>query len=1199
MNSSAARVLLVSFGLLFSIHCARAQDTASITGTVTDSSGAVIAGAEVKISNAAIGFERKTQTNADGEYLAGGLAGGVYDLTISAKGFKVFEAKRIVLRVAQKARVDATLQVGAEVTKVVVEGTSLAQVDTQSSELAGTVTGQQISQLMVNGRNFTQLATLVPGVTNQTGQDDAQVGVYGSTSFSFNGGRTEYNNWELDGGDIMDNGSNNTLNVYASIDAIAEVRVLTSNYSAQYGRNGSGTVVVETKSGTKDFHGSAYYFGRNEAFNARKFFEAEKPAYKKHDFGYTIGGPVFIPGHYNTNKDKTFFFFSEEWRRHREAFQTFNVAVPSLAERGIVNGNQTSFADFTDICTSPDFSSDCPNVANTAAVPIDPNARIIMDALIPKPNAPGGPNSICGGIACFNSSPTTPTHWREELVRVDHQINSKLRATFRYIHDSWDTVTPTTLWACPNGCSFPTVQTNFVGPGTSTVVRLTANATPTLVNEFVFSYNDDHIFLTNTGPGAVSRSSINPPLTMTGLFPFSDNLPGINVIGGGAYGGGFAEDPSNIPWNNANPTYTFKDNVSKLVGKHSLQFGAYVVVAQKNEQSSNSLGDLGGFLTFNTSNSTVGTGNAFADLLMGNVDTFQQGNRSPKYYFRYQIVEPYIQDDWRITPRLTLNLGLRWSFFGTYREKFNNTFNFEPATFSPTNVPGIGSSGQLVDPVSGADLSVTDPRAFNGLVQCGGRGVPSGCITRKWTNPGPRVGFAWDPWGKGKTAIRGGYGIFFEHGNGNEANVEALESTPPFVLVPSQPNISGYTSIGGGGLAFPLGFNAIGSKGVWPYVQQWNLNVQHELPQHFVASIAYVGSKGTHLGRNRRDINQLHRVLDSENPFGPGQTLGNTGPTDPATGNPVGACAGPTGDPLNPQPWSPGQTVVGTSMALTVNAANHLNIACGADANPLRPFIGFGDIALTDFSANSTYHSLQLSMRRSIAPLTLSVAYTYSHSIDDSSDGSIFSSGDMVDAYDTRRTRANSNFDQRHTLSISYVYDLPFFRHATGRTRNLLGGWQLSGITSIQTGTPFSVITNSFSDAAGVSNGVGAGTYADLVGDPNAVPPDTVGGPGPLLFNPGAFAEPRGLTFGNAGRNLLHMPRTTNFNMALFKHFKIGESTGFEFRAESFNLFNHTQWSSSSSNGASIDNDVGSSTFMRPNDTRRARTFQFGLKFHF
>jgi hypothetical protein len=1203
-------VCLVALVLPLALH---AQDTGYISGTVTDKSGAAVVGAEVVITNTAGSLTRSSITNADGAYVVAGLPGATYNITITAKGFQKFTAPKVVLEVAQKARVDVQLTVGA-VTEVVEVTGAVATVETQTSDLTGTVSGKQITELQLNGRNFVQLATIVPGVSNQTGQDEGTVGVYGNVAFSFNGGRTEYNNWELDGGDNMDNGSNATLNVYPSIDAIAEVKVLTSNYGAQYGRNGSGTVEVETKSGTNKFHGDAYYFGRNDFFNARNFFDpvGPVPKFKKHDWGYTIGGPVFIPNHYNAGKQKTFFFFSEEWRRDLVPGQAFLVGVPSVAERG---------GDFTDVCPNPNAPTgvnpmiDCPtdprtgnpfNLAATGPLPIDTANAVPLLSMIPTPTStatPGSPTSCGQGVvACFNASPATPTHWREELIRVDHNFNSNWRSTFRYIHDSWDTVTPTTLWAggpCsgPSGSAcFPTIQSKFVGPGTSFVARLNASISPTLLNEFVASYTGDHIFLTNQGLGAIARPS---SMTMTGLFPnFGNKLPDITVSGNAtAYGGDFAEGQAYIPWNNANPTYTLRDNVTKVAGKHTLQFGAYAVIAQKNEESS--FGSIQGALTFNASNSTISSGNAFADLLLGNIDTFSQANREPKYYFRYKILEPYFQDDWRITPRLTLNIGFRLSLFGTYREKFNNTFNWEQSAFSSTNRAFIddgsvtGTEGALLASPTGPALSATDPRVFNGLVQCGGSGQPSGCVKGHLFNPGPRIGFAWDPWGDGKTALRGGYGIFFEHGNGNEANVESLEATPPFVLTPSQPNIPGYTSIGGGAggavLAFPLGFNSVDTKGVWPYVQQWNLNVQRELPQHLVTSIAYVGSKGTHLGQGR-DLNQYSHVPNVENPFGAGETLANTGPIDPVTGQPVGACAGPGGDPNNPTPWNPGQTVVGTNMPLTPHATNNLNIACGADPNPFRPFVGFGSITFLQYQANSSYNSLQISVRRAIAPLTLSVAYTYSHSLDNSSDR--FDSS-FVDAFDVKRARASSNFDQRHMLNISYVYDLPFFRSATGFAHHALGGWTYSGITSIQTGTPFSVTFSGFSDNAGVSNGAGF-TYADLVGNPKSAIPVgcALQATGPQLYNPCAFAAPRGLTFGDAGRNILRIPRTTNFDMSLAKSFKFNESTGFQFRAEAFNIFNHTQW-----NG--VSNDQAASDFLHPTGAHRARTLQFGLKFLF
>src|SRR5882762_180055 len=289
---------------LFSATLLHAQDSASVTGTVRDSSGASVGNAQVTVSASDRGINRETTTNSDGEYSVAALPPGSYDIIVTAQGFKKFQAKDVVLRVAQKARVDVPLQVGAATTEVTVLGADVAQVETQSSDLAGTVTGKEITQLQLNGRNFTQLVTLVPGVSNQSGQDEGTVGVYGNVSFSINGGRTEYNNWELDGGDNMDNGSNGTLNVYPSLDAIGEFKVLTSNYGAQYGRNGSGTVEVETKSGTNRFHGNAYEYLRNDAFNSPAWFEnGVAPEYKKHDYGYTIGGPVYIPGHYNKDKN--------------------------------------------------------------------------------------------------------------------------------------------------------------------------------------------------------------------------------------------------------------------------------------------------------------------------------------------------------------------------------------------------------------------------------------------------------------------------------------------------------------------------------------------------------------------------------------------------------------------------------------------------------------------------------------------------------------------------------------------------------------------------------------------------------------------------------------------------------------------------------------------------------------------------------
>src|SRR5260370_322261 len=490
---------------------ALAQDTATLTGTVRDKSGAVIRDASVSVSNPASNINRDVKSNGEGEYLAGGLPPGTYNLIVTAPGFQKFEAKGVVLRVAQKSRVDVTLIVGSVSTEVVVQGEGLTNVQTESNEEGAVITGREITQLELNGRNFTQLITLTPGVSNQTGQDEGTVGVYGNVQFSVNGGRTEYNNWELDGGDNMDNGSNSTLNVYPSIEAIGEFRVLTSNYGAQYGRNGSGTIEVETKSGTDHFHGSVYELLRNDAFNARRFFDPKRAPYKKNDFGYTLGGPII--------KNKTYFFWSEEWRRDRVPTSFSQIPVPSLAER---QGN------FSDLCPG----TDCPVIPGTTTtrfpgdqVPVDPNVAALLP-LIPTPTG-GAP-----GSTFLNSTVTLPTHCRQDLVRRDHNINSNIRATCRFIHDSWDTSVATPLWT--NGASFPTTPTAFEGPGVGMVSPLPATYSPTLLNEFVFSYTADHIFLQDQGPFQRPTS-----MTIKGLFGngTAGKLPEISLTASGTSSG--------------------------------------------------------------------------------------------------------------------------------------------------------------------------------------------------------------------------------------------------------------------------------------------------------------------------------------------------------------------------------------------------------------------------------------------------------------------------------------------------------------------------------------------------------------------------------------------------------------------------------------------------------------------------------------
>jgi hypothetical protein len=1199
--------------ILFACAPLFAQSTGSITGTVLDNTGAAVAGAEVVVSDPSTGFSRRAISNADGNYLVAGLGAGTYDVTITAPNFEKFQAKRVILRVGEKIRVDTKLVVGKVSSTVVVEGSSVGKVETQSSELAGTITGEQISQLELNGRDFTTLIKLIPGVSDQTGQDDGTVGPSGSVSYAVNGGRTEFNNWEVDGGEILDSGSNANINVYPNIDALAEVRVLTSTYGAQYGRNGSGTIEAVTKSGTNVFHGEAFEFIRNAAFNAHNYFDlpdTPKAYYNKNDFGYIVGGPI--------KKDKLFFFWSQEFRKENVPFVYNNpgVFLPTAAER---------MGNFNDVCpaagtpfvrgNAPPGSLEVVNIncpaykkhgkdANDNTIYLGfPNNTIPANLMDPTNTDPIVANIPLPNVgSSFYGTFPSPISWHEELIKVDDDVNSKLRANFRFIHDSWTQNYPISPWS---GSSVPAIGGTLQGPGISVVTNLTATISPSLLNEFVFSYAGNHLHLFNTGTAWQRPAS----MTMTGIFEngFNGTIPAFGIGGEGNFN--FAVDPGYLPFNNSNPTYSFHDNLTRIAGKHNWQYGVYFALVQKNEDAeeepNGSLGYYSNPYSYYKEKSPFGgpyssTGNGFADLLTGYINTFAQPNQNQKYYNRYKVIEPYVQDDWRVTKRLTLNLGLRLSLYGSYHEKYLNAYNFDPTTYVAANAPTLNDDGSLNFPPGQSVYTMT------GMVRCGYNGVHSSCQSNHLLNPAPRIGFAFDPKGDGKMAIRGGYGIFFEHANGNDANTESLEGNPPGIIAPVQFYINGYTAIGGaqGGSPelFPLGggtsqLTSITTLTQWPYIQQYHLDIQREMAKDTILTIAYVGSKGTHLSQ-QLDRNQIRSTPAGQNPFTPGQYI-----------------SGPDCDNL-----SNGYNYLDNGTPVTGQAVTNLNIACSnVNTDAYRPYMGYDSIYGIIGGANSNYNALQVSGRRNAKGLEVTLAYTYSHSIDNSSDR--YDSA-FVDSYNLPSYRASSSFDQRHIFTVSYIYTLPIFRQSHGVKSSILGGWQLSGITTAQSGEPVTIVNGGTYDNAGVGNNVGSGSYADRVGDPHGPIPHFNPVPGipygPLLDNPGAYEQPTGLTFGDSGRNSLAGPGRLNFDMGLFKHFKLSESKAFEFRAEAFNVFNHPQWNginntacgyitdSGSTNSGSNDcvngnpgNDEVPSNFLHPSGAHNGRIGEFGLKFIF
>jgi hypothetical protein len=1361
-----------------------AAQNGSISGQVTDPQGKSISGAAVQVVNQEGTLQRDTTTDASGTYTVGDLPPGTYLVVIQADGLNPFTSAPQPLAAGMAITVHAQVSsLKSETTNIVVEGGGSGKIELESATISGTISNQEVTSLGLNGRNFTQLSTTTPGVSNQSGQDEAKVGVAGSAKFSVNGGRVEYNTFVVDGSDVLNTsinasrGQGEPLIVYPSIDAIQDIQVLTSNYGAMYGKTASGSIIVTTRSGGAQFHGNGYGFIRNEMFNSRNYFDqpGRTPLYRRQDYGGTIGGPLFIPNVFNTKKERTFFFFSEELRLEKTPV-AYNQAVPTVAERS---------GDFSDVCP-PNVSNgvgtyypslaqypDCPVLGpdSSGKNPGFPYARANVNYLaqamlnsktIPLPNSNIGCNSTnpTALARCYLDSVSPATYWREELFRIDHNVTPTQQLSFRYIHDQWDTTTLTPQWGIVQN-SFPTVENKLVGPGLDLVLNLTQTLPRSILNRITLAYSVAHISLApqpGSGVSSLSRPGILDAAcaTVTGPTPtppnpanpaqvlvecpmgyifnngFGGKMPGLVFQGNnGAYGGhGFAADTGYAPWNMANPTYVLRDDVSKTFGKHTIQAGIEAVLAQQNETSAVSganSGDLQGLLTFSNQQSRNTSNNAFADFLAGPgiaplvplpggggteaeyggmttaIKSFQQDSGQGRYYNRYKLAELYVQDDWRISSRLTVNVGFRASLFGAWYNAKNSAYNWEPQAYNQS----LGSSffvdqnnGFLVRNTSGGggtglppvplNLKNLDPTITNGLVQCGVNGVPGSCMNNHLFNPAPRIGLAWDPAGDGKTSIRAGYGLFWEHGTSSEANTGSLIGGAPLILSETQafpspsggslasnnPNVGAYNTIGfscqqgtaqcgrqsyPGGVTFPLNVTSIPTQAVYPYTQQWSLSVQRELGQGIVASIAYVGSKGTHLTAER-DLNQLPSLSDSLNPFPKHQPITADICQAGATAGtfPVGGTTG-SGQGTSPGigPDSPGYLNMVIACAGSPGFVSN-GVKLGISADSIRPYNGFSDILSISNVANSNYHGLQATLRRSKGAFTMGAAYTYSHSLDEASDRA---SANFVNSLDLKSNYASSDFDQRQLLSVSYIYRLPLiqlfdrFTHfeneddpsSTGPKpegqelppldwrnspliKTLFENWEYSGIIAYQTGSPFSVVNEGSAtgigaaDNAGAGNALGLGSYPDRVGNPRGVKPNAVSSGsniGPLLLNPAAFAAPRGLTFGNAGRNALNNPARTNFNMSLIKHFPLAHERNLEFRAEGFNVINHTQfriydpshpgntgnnivncygdittgYSAGATTGAT--NCVAGNSFLHPVDAHDPRIMQFGLKLDF
>jgi Carboxypeptidase regulatory-like domain len=1151
---------------------AGAQDLASILGTITDASGGAVPGVEVTVSNADQGFTRVVTTDSIGVYAASHIPIGNYTFTVEKGGFEKLLRNGITLAAGQTLRLDFQLQVGSTTEKLVVSGNPVS-VETETGAISHVVTSAQVSELNLQARNFANLATLIPGAaTLGTGFDPSSVGVLANATISFNGVPGNFNNWEIDGTNNVDQGSgSNSLMIYPSIDSIEEFRISTSNYSAEYGKSGGANVEVVTKSGTRDFHGDLFEYVRNDAFDANDWFlnQAGQPRnpLKRNNWGFTLGGPVYIPKHYNTERNKTFFFVSEEWRSNRQGTIIRNP-VPSLKQRG---------GDFSECDPgSPNFSAD---VAAGCAVPIDPDtgnsypndvvpvdsqAAALLNGLMPLPNT---------GKNLYVSSPSLPTQFREDMFKIDQNFGEKIRVFLRYTQDAYVQDFIPTLWSSAN---YGTVKSTWTSPAKSIVLHLTQTIKPTLVNEFIFSMSADVNTVSNTTGFDSPAKSIDKPtgFTVQTIFPGNQSqpvLPGIS-FGGGVPFQGLGES-TGFEFYFWDPQTAFKDNLVWSKGKHTLKMGFFLLDNHINTSTNIGLYTQGNF-TFSDS-SSITTGNSLADMFTGRIASYQEygkvingalvGGRGNGHWRQWDF-EPYFQDDWRVRTNLTLNLGLRYYHLSPFWDATNPTNDsiFVPSDYSDANQGQLDSGGNIT-PGTGANFL----NYGNGLLECGVGPIIKGCTKAYKGTVSPRFGFSWDPFGKGTTVIRGGYALAWDSNNPLFAG-GGFNGNAPTAANLSTSNILGFESIGPG----PLGtasFSNMPTSRKWPEIDQYSFGVQHQFVGNNLLSVSYVGTLGRHLQQTRNQ-NQVPLGLGTEN---------------------VPELAG-----------SPGCDGAGNCDVQTVLINNYQPSLFFA------PYRGYNTISLRDPSGVSNFNSMQVSLRHPTGyGLTYELSYTYAHTLDDI----IATPG--IDDNNSRRWYGTSSLNQKHTLVINWVYQLPFFAASSSTAaRTALGGWQLSGIASFMTGPPL----NFTCGISGLSTGIGGGAACNALGSLKIKKGSLVDptlGPTPGWFDPSIIGqvtlpqlaannEPG--MFGTMGKNSLQGPGRNNWDIALMKNFTLpwfsAEKSVLQLRLETFNTFNHPQWqgvntgcSDQTAPGAACTGNV----LGEVNSAFPARILQLGAKFSF
>jgi outer membrane receptor protein involved in Fe transport len=1118
MRNLKLLVCLSAIALFSGLRTSAQQITGSIRGTAVDPSGAVVQGASVSAKQTETALTRTATTGRDGAYVLLELPVGHYQLQVEAKGFQRYAQEGITLNVNETASILVHLAVGSETQQVQVTADAQLIQNTVTS-LGQAVLEREILDLPLDGRNFTQLGTLQPGVVPLTpGLKQAGSSLREGQSYAVNGQRPESNNFLIDGANNF-NGVDGGFVLKPPVDAITEFRILTHNSTAEFGNSLGSTTNIITKSGTNSIHGALWEFLRNDALDAKNFFAKSVEPLKQNQFGATIGGPV--------RKDETFFFAFYEGFRNRQG-ETAEATVPSLKQRT---------GDFSELCPEGFTAGLCNNPNHQLALEFTnpptplPNNQLPppfissfsqnLLSLFPQPNS---------GLNTFTSTQVKQDDSNQGGLRIDHYLSSSNTLNFRYTINDGTRFDPLS----PAGASVPGFPIGEDHRAQNFVAQETHTFSPSIVgvlrfsflrNKFLFGERTNHTPLSDLG------FSYQPSLNIATGPPFIQ-VNGYTTVG----------DPITGPRNTYENAYDYTGSLSWVRGRHELKFGGGFQHLHVNALQGIATNGFFVVVPFPLTDS-------FASFLFGQPVFFLQGRGDFGRGINGKSLNGYLQDTYKVTSRLTLNLGLRYDLPSPYTEAKNRQTLW---------IPGRQSA--------------VFPTAPPGLLYPGDSGVPAGLIPTFKKAFAPRVGVAWDPTGSGNWLVTSAYGIYYEpYYTGQGGPLQSPISAPPYLqteqisLGPTSPlnfadPYNGHPPAANT-FATPLTNLTLAPNLPLPYAQDWDLNIQRSLSKDLLLEVGYVGTKGT----------KLPRFIEG-----------------------------------NPAVYIPGVDAGGNPISTPGNAdQRRLHSGCTLADPPSA--CQFSSTGLISGIANSSYNALEASLKKRFSHgLSFLASYTYSKAIDDVSSFNISGSGSIQVAgendlaqnpFNLAAERGPSLFDARHRLVFSYEWSLPFWQHTQGWYQHALGGWHLNGIATAMSGTPFTVFdSRDVSEQGGAPEITGfSANRPNLVAGQNPnTGPRTVGG----WLNANAFAritpDPNSPVqqFGTAGRNIALGPRYANWDFAAAKNIRLAESKELQFRAEFFNVLNHTNFHLPNS-------DISSPTFNQVLAAEPPRLVQFALKFLF